>query len=87
MRELRSTMTTKGQVTIPVEIRRMLGLGPHDKVAFLVDTDQVRIERAKSVVERTAGMLKSHEPPLTAEELREVAAQAIAEEAVRRMGG
>lgn len=36
---------------------------------------------------RTAGMMKSYEPPLTAEELRDVAEEAIAEGAVERMGG
>ena len=36
MRELVSTITTKGQVTIPVEIRRLLGVASHDEIAFLV---------------------------------------------------
>ncbi len=35
--------------------------------------------------ERTAGMMKSGEPPPTAEELREVAEETIAEETARRM--
>jgi AbrB family looped-hinge helix DNA binding protein len=36
MREITSTVTSKGQVTIPVEIRRHLGLSPSDKVAFVI---------------------------------------------------
>ena len=51
-----------------------------------MEDDQVRLKFSLSVVERTAGALKSPEPALTAEELREVAEQAIAEEAIKRMG-
>lgn len=86
-RTLHSTITRKGQVTIPVEIRRLLRVAPHDRVTFVVEGDQVRLVRGESMVARTAGAAKSHEPPLTAEELREAAERAIAEEAVERMGG
>jgi AbrB family looped-hinge helix DNA binding protein len=85
MRELHSTLTTKGQVTIPVEIRRLLGLAPHDKVAFVVEDEQVRLTRRESVVQRTAGALKSTESPLSAEELRAAAEQVIAEDVGERM--
>jgi len=43
--------------------------------------------RVGGIVERTAGALKTHKAPRTAEELREVAEQAVADEAVERMGG
>jgi AbrB family looped-hinge helix DNA binding protein len=38
-------ITTKGQVTIPIEIRRKLGLLPHTEVRFEVEGDAVRIVR------------------------------------------
>ncbi len=87
MKELLSTVTTKGQVTIPVEIRRRLGVNPHDKVAFVLDDDHVQLVRRGSVVDRTAGIFKTSQPPLTAEELRESAERAIAEDVAERMGG
>jgi AbrB family looped-hinge helix DNA binding protein len=87
MSELFSTVTTKGQVTIPLEVRKILGVEPHDKVVFVVDEGQVRLLRGGSVVARTAGACKSAEPPLTAEELREAAERAIAEDGMERMGG
>ena len=40
----------------------------------------------QSVVEWTAGVFKHEGPPRTAEELREDAEQAIAEEAIERSG-
>ena len=85
MRRLHSRVTTKGQVTIPVEIRRMLGVQPHDRVAFEVENGHVRLARAGSVIERTAGIFKSDEPPLTAEELRRAAEQAWADDAMERL--
>lgn len=39
-------ITSKGQVTIPQEIRERLGLLPHSEVEFEVDGDSVRIRKA-----------------------------------------
>jgi AbrB family looped-hinge helix DNA binding protein len=86
MHELTSTVTSKGQVTIPVAIRRLLGLGAHNRVAFVVEGDRVELRLPTGVVARTAGALKGEEPPLSAEELREAAELAIAEEGVERGG-
>jgi AbrB family looped-hinge helix DNA binding protein len=85
MKERWTVVTRKGQVTVPAEIRQELGLREGDKVAFVLDEGEVRLLRATSVVQRTAGALRSDKPPLTAEELREAAERAIAQEAVERM--
>jgi antitoxin PrlF len=37
MKEIVSTITSKGQVTIPAEVRRYLGLEQGDKVSFVID--------------------------------------------------
>jgi AbrB family looped-hinge helix DNA binding protein len=76
-----SRLTSKGQVTIPIEIRRLLGVAPHDRVAFLVEADQVRIAPATSVVARTAGMLKSDLSALSPQEEKAAAEEAMAKEA------
>jgi AbrB family looped-hinge helix DNA binding protein len=78
-------ITRKGQVTIPIEVRRSLGLKEGDRVAFLLEGKEIRIlPRRGSVAERTAGMFKSSEPPLTAEQLREAAEEAFVEETSER---
>ena len=41
-------ITSKGQVTIPIEIRGKLGLHPGTEVDFAVDGDAVRLTRAES---------------------------------------
>jgi AbrB family looped-hinge helix DNA binding protein len=57
-------ITSKGQVTIPVEIRERLGLLPNSEVEFEVEGNAVRIRKARgrhvrgrgrSVVERLRG--------------------------------
>lgn len=53
-----STMTVKGQVTVPKEFRDAFGWKAGDEVAFLPDEDGVRIVRAgrrprgRAIVER-----------------------------------
>ena len=84
MRELVTTVTSKGQVTIPVEVRRLLGIAPRTKVAFIVEDSQVRLAPASSIVERTAGSLKSRKTLKSARQLRQAAEQAIADEVVER---
>ncbi len=43
-------ITTKGQVTIPQEIRNKLGLLPYTKVEFQIVGDVVQIRKAKEQV-------------------------------------
>lgn len=45
-------ITSKGQITIPIQIRRQLGWLPNTEVAFQVDGDVVRITKTKIRKER-----------------------------------
>lgn len=45
-------LTEKGQVTIPVEVRRRLGLRPGDEVEFVLDGTGARVVRAATVPSR-----------------------------------
>lgn len=88
MKEHISVITRRGQVTIPVAIRRALSLNEGDKITFEVEDDRIRIvARRGSVVERTAGTLKSKAPTLTPTEERAAVEQTIAEDAIKRMRG
>jgi AbrB family looped-hinge helix DNA binding protein len=40
-------LTSKGQVTIPLELRERLGLLPNTEVEFALDGDAVRITKAR----------------------------------------
>ena len=43
-----TTVTQKGQATIPLEIRRFLGIGPYEKVAFIKKGNEVILKPAKN---------------------------------------
>jgi antitoxin PrlF len=82
--EVHASVTSKGQVTIPVAIRRYLGVRPRDKVAFRIEDNQVHLVRSGSVVRATAGALAGPGPRLSARAERAAAEEAIAEEHVQR---
>ena len=85
VKELLASGTSKRQVTIPpIEVRRLLGVAPQDKVAFVIEDEQVHLVRRGSVVAQTAGALRTEEGPRTGTQLREEAEHAIAQEAMRR---
>jgi AbrB family looped-hinge helix DNA binding protein len=48
-------VTSKGQVTIPAEIRERAGLLPHTEVVFEYDGKVVRILRARGQSKRSRG--------------------------------
>jgi len=54
-----STLTSKGQVTIPAEVRRRLGLHPDDHIGFIIDEDEVRLVRKESHIEAVFGICKT----------------------------
>lgn len=43
-------ITSKGQVTIPLEVRERFGLLPNSEVEFVVEGNTVRLVKAKSKV-------------------------------------
>ncbi|MBI4300515.1 MAG: AbrB/MazE/SpoVT family DNA-binding domain-containing protein [Chloroflexi bacterium] len=87
MKETSTTITKKGQVTIPVEIRHSLGLAPGDKVAFVLENNEVKVRPAKSALERSFGAVKPRKSPEDLRELERLAEEAMAEDALRGLKG
>ncbi len=54
-----SHMTTKGQVTIPIELRRQLDLHPGDVIEFSQRANKIFIAKSKTEISATFGLLKS----------------------------
>lgn len=50
-------ITSKGQVTIPQDIRERTGLLPHTEVEFVLDGEAVRLIRARSTRRPSRGDL------------------------------
>lgn len=86
MKEIVSSITRKGQVTIPAEVRKRLGVGTPDKIAFVLeDSGTVALRQAT----RTLRTLRGIVPPLPGEESPDFGnqiEQAMEEEAERIVG-
>lgn len=55
-----AAVTSKGQITIPAEIRRKMGLQPQDRIVFTLLPNGTTVIRAKTrSVRKLAGSLKT----------------------------
>lgn len=53
-----ATLTTKGQITIPLSVRQKLGLKPGDKLTFAeLSEDEVSIRRSSRTLDTLIGCL------------------------------
>lgn len=53
-----TTVTQKGQITIPIEVRRELNLKPGDRVEFITQNHEVKIFKKKTNIKDSFGILK-----------------------------
>ena len=83
MHELETTLTQKGQVTIPSEIRAKLGLKPRDKVRFLVEGDSVKLTRAGGSIQDFYQSVPALSPARSWKEIEEIAHEERAQEAAQ----
>jgi len=75
-----STITSKGQTTVPKEIRKQLKLRPGDKVFWYLEDGRIVLRAKNRSIGDLAGML--HRPgqrPISIEEMDEAIAQAAVE--------
>ncbi len=75
MKEIISTVTSKGQVTIPAEVREYLGIKTNDKVAFVIDQEGVvrlRVPRYTNIAS-LRGAAGSLSKPLSWRQTQEIA--------------
>ena len=66
---VRSKITSKGQTTIPSEVRELLGLKPGDMVTYEIGEKSVRIGKARSALEFAGILYDPNRKPLTIEEM------------------
>ena len=81
---METTITVKGQATIPKAVREHLGLKPGDRVKSFVHPDGSVVLLPKLPAAALRGMLKARRRPVTVEEMRDAAAAGASETAGRR---
>lgn len=74
-KEILSTITSKGQVTIPAEVRHHLGVRTRDRVVFVLEADGVvRLVKPRYPdIASLRGAAGSLDVPLSWAEVREIA--------------
>ena len=85
MKTFTTTITHRGQVTIPAEVRRALGLKPRDKVASSIEGGIVRLAAAASSLESAYGSVNPARKPENFEEISRAAKDSKTESAARRL--
>lgn len=66
-----AAVTSKGQITIPVDVRRAMGLKPRDRVVFTVLPDGTTVMRAKTgTIRDLTGSLKSRGKKVAVKDMR-----------------
>ena len=76
---VQSTITSKGQTTLPKSVREALGLKTGDRVRYVILGNGVRILPVRPI-DRLFGALKSDGPPLTLEDMERAVAEGACEE-------
>jgi AbrB family looped-hinge helix DNA binding protein len=67
-----ATLTSKGQLTLPKEVRIALGVGPGDRVTFVrMEDGNFAVLPATRSVMRLKGFLKKPPRPVTLDEMDE----------------
>lgn len=75
-----AAMTTKGQLTVPADVRADLRLRAGDRISFEKAEDGLyRIRPVKGDIMRLAGVLKYDGPPVTVEAMNEAIVDAAVE--------
>src|SRR3712207_3105435 len=67
-REYLSSVSPKGQITLPLDVRQQLGLKAKDKVRIRLQQDGVRVSPAHSTLEASFQAIPPLATPLTVEE-------------------
>lgn len=83
MRQMVGSVSPKGQVTLPVEFRRRLGIKPKDKVVFHLEQGKLEITPAPSALTDSYQAIPALQPPRSWKEIEALVGEEIAEDAAR----
>lgn len=84
-KEYMGTLTSKGQVTIPAEVRQRLGIQPRGRVIFRIVDDRVELLPPPLNLADTFGAVKPRRQPEDFQELHDVAVEEHAQHVIEEM--
>jgi antitoxin PrlF len=80
MKEYLGSVSSKGQITLPVEVRKRLGIKPGDKVALSIEDETLVVKPAQSGLRAGFMSIPSLKSPMSVEEMTEIAAEDAGDE-------
>ena len=85
MTEITTTITSRGQVTIPAQVRRLLGVQAKDKVTFTIDGERVHLTPAAFTLETAYGSVPGSKKPEDFKKMAQAAKDEKAEATVKKL--
>lgn len=70
VREISATLSSKGQVVVPSDVRKRLGLVQGSVIRFVLDEDGVRLLPAAGDVRRLKGRLGTPPKPVSVDDMQ-----------------
>ncbi|MDQ6633103.1 MAG: AbrB/MazE/SpoVT family DNA-binding domain-containing protein [Verrucomicrobiota bacterium] len=74
----KATITSKGQITIPLAIRNALNLQERDRLEFRIEGNAILADPIRNNLMNLCGVVASSKKPATKQEMRAVAQHAFA---------
>jgi AbrB family looped-hinge helix DNA binding protein len=78
-----SSVSTKGQVTLPMQLRKLTGIKPGDKVVIAIEHDEIVVRKSPSTWRDSYRSVPALDRTVDLEEMTEIAAAGHAREAAR----
>ena len=76
-----SKITSKGQTTIPIDVRERLGLKEGDQISFIFAKDgSIKIEKRASALDVLGTLYDPDRKPISVEEMNEASDKAMIED-------
>ena len=78
-----SVLTSKGQTTIPKNVRNFLGLEPNDKIFYMVEGKRVILKPLKGNILDLRGSVATKDKPIDFKKLRDTTREKVARKIVK----
>jgi AbrB family looped-hinge helix DNA binding protein len=85
MREITASVTDRGQVTIPAEVRKALGISGGEKLVFVIDDGNVTLKKPEFTWRTAFQSVPALKEPKTLEEIDQIVREDRAAEYLRKM--
>ena len=78
-----STVTSKGQTTIPKKIRELLAIKPNDKLFYIIEEDRIVLKPLQGNILDLKGSVASHRKSSDPRQIRKAAMKKLSKKIVK----